>query len=94
MFSGESTINGVCVFCPAPEKKAVKPTNIVRMRDKGARALDAHFEASRAGRGQQKQPRMDRGGNDARVSLRRLPILTTRVEHLMYCTLRKSRAFA
>eukprot|EP00959_Pyramimonas_sp_CCMP1952_P336161 7039075-Pyramimonas_sp.AAC.1 len=50
------------------------------MRGKDARALDAHFEASRAGRGQGKWPRMDRGGKDARVPLGRLPTLAVRVD--------------
>eukprot|EP00959_Pyramimonas_sp_CCMP1952_P470505 9496755-Pyramimonas_sp.AAC.1 len=50
------------------------------MRDKDARALDAHLEAFRAGRFQQKRRRMDRGGKDARVPLGMLPILTMRVD--------------
>eukprot|EP00959_Pyramimonas_sp_CCMP1952_P357384 7483714-Pyramimonas_sp.AAC.1 len=50
------------------------------MRDKDARALDAHFKAFRAGRGHQKRSRMDQGGKDARVSSGRLPILTMRVD--------------
>eukprot|EP00959_Pyramimonas_sp_CCMP1952_P108878 2276671-Pyramimonas_sp.AAC.1 len=35
----------------------------------GAGALDAHFDAVRARRGQRKWPRMDRGGKDARGPL-------------------------
>eukprot|EP00959_Pyramimonas_sp_CCMP1952_P266718 5576413-Pyramimonas_sp.AAC.1 len=50
------------------------------MRGKDARALDAHFSALRAERGQRKWPRMDRGGKDVRVPLGRLPILTMRVD--------------
>eukprot|EP00959_Pyramimonas_sp_CCMP1952_P319261 6680475-Pyramimonas_sp.AAC.1 len=50
------------------------------MRDKDARAMGTHFEASRPRRGQRKWPRMDRGGRDARVPLERLPILTMRVD--------------
>eukprot|EP00959_Pyramimonas_sp_CCMP1952_P357780 7490910-Pyramimonas_sp.AAC.1 len=50
------------------------------MHDKDARPLEAHFEAFQAGRGPQKWPRMHRGGKDARVPLRRLPILPMRVD--------------
>eukprot|EP00959_Pyramimonas_sp_CCMP1952_P119544 2499883-Pyramimonas_sp.AAC.1 len=50
------------------------------MRDKDARALDAQFEALRAGRGQRTRRRMGRGGKDARAPLGRLPILAILVD--------------
>eukprot|EP00959_Pyramimonas_sp_CCMP1952_P228274 4773153-Pyramimonas_sp.AAC.1 len=40
------------------------------MRDEEVRASDASFEAVRAGRGQRKWPRMDRGGKDTREEWR------------------------
>eukprot|EP00959_Pyramimonas_sp_CCMP1952_P383916 8045808-Pyramimonas_sp.AAC.1 len=41
------------------------------MRDKDATALDAHFEACRAGRGQRKWRRIDRGGKDEKTFVAR-----------------------
>eukprot|EP00959_Pyramimonas_sp_CCMP1952_P318904 6672567-Pyramimonas_sp.AAC.1 len=42
----------------------------------------AVLEAFRAGRGQRRWPRLDRGGKVARVPLGKLPILTVRVDRI------------
>eukprot|EP00959_Pyramimonas_sp_CCMP1952_P448799 9397575-Pyramimonas_sp.AAC.1 len=60
------------------------------MRDEDARALDAHFEAVGAARGQRKWPRIERG-KDAKVPLGRLPILTMRVDCSRRSPRRESR---
>eukprot|EP00959_Pyramimonas_sp_CCMP1952_P039957 835562-Pyramimonas_sp.AAC.1 len=57
--------------CPGPPRacaqNGAQSARVIGRRDEDAGALDAHFEAFRARRGERKGPTMDRGGKDARV---------------------------